>query len=276
MKRFTAAAFALLLLTAAFAQEKTDIFTVALEASSYLYKEPGDHPVKMPGRMYGASAEYMHGGMGKHGRSFIALDLLYMQGSVDYDGWYRDLNTGTYTKADASGIDNYYLESRFKFGGAFNPSDNLKLSPYTGLGGRYLVNSLGAKPGGYDRTSLYVYIPLGLKTDLMLPHGWGLGFYAEYDWLLMGKQRSKMSDVNPLWNNLTNDQSKGYGIKLSVRAKKDLKKMGIFAEPFFRYWNIQESDESVLITPGYTPDRRIMVEPKNETHEWGLRAGIYF
>ena len=275
MKKFILAALALAALTTAYAQDKANNFTLALETSSYTYKEPsGPRPVKMSGQMYGASAAYMYGGMGKNESSFISLDLLYMQGRVDYDGWMTNIVTGDSFKAQESGIGNYFVEGRLKFGSAFKPSDKLELSPYLGLGGRYLVNNFGAKPGGYDRTSLYLYIPLGLNADLRLPRGWGLGFNAEYNWLLTGKQKSQMSDINPAWNNLSNTQNHGYGIRLSARVKKDLKRIGIFAEPFFRYWNIQESEESVLNIPG--EGAFLMVEPKNNTTECGLKAGIYF
>ena len=270
MKKFILAAFALAALSTVYAQNN---FTLALETSSYKYEEPtGGHPVSMSGRMYGASAEYMRSGLGNNERSFISLDLLYMQGRADYDGWLTD--GITYTKSQETGIGNYFLESRFKFGTAFKASEKLDFSPYLGLGGRYLVNNFGAKPGGYDRTSLYLYIPLGLNADLRLPRGWSLGLNAEYNWLLTGKQKSQMSDVDPAWNNLSNTQNRGYGVKLSARVKKDLKRIGIFAEPFLRYWNIQQSEESVLFRPGLDPE--LMVEPKNTTTEWGFKAGIYF
>jgi hypothetical protein len=116
-------------------------------------------------------------------------------------------------------------------------------------------------------------MPLGLDAALKLPEKWTLGLNAEFDWLLAGLQKSRMGDVNPAYNNITSDQTEGFGVRFSARMQKDFAKTGIFIEPFWRYWHVQESEISYLFTPGTI---YVSVEPQNETFEWGLKIGLAF
>ena len=142
-----------------------------------------------------------------------------------------------------------------------------------GLGARYLVDKGESMPGGYRRTSTYFYVPFGLNTNLTLPRAWSLVLNTEFDWMLLGKQRSRLSDVNPTWSNVTNEQTQGYGLRLSLMARKDYKKISVFAQPFWRYWHIQQSDEPLVDLGGTYV---FAFEPPNRTYEHGLKLGIIF
>ncbi|MDR0734921.1 MAG: hypothetical protein LBG16_04470 [Elusimicrobiota bacterium] len=261
-----------LLLPCAHAQEKKHNFAVALETAAYSYKEPKmSHSMRLDGQMYGVFAEYLRRGLGNNGKSFFSADILYMTGSVDYDGWLYYRNTGTYSKHYTYDITDWFAQTNVKFGADLGGGP-VVFAPYIGLGLRYLMDESGEKGnGGYDRTSTYFYMPLGMNIKTKLGNGWALAGGGEFDWFLFGKQTSALSQLG--LNDLTNQQSEGYGAKVSLRVQKSLKKTALFFEPFFRYWHIQESDESYLYDGSNV---YIMVEPQNETLEWGLKAGIYF
>jgi hypothetical protein len=269
MRKFLSAAAFVLIFTPAFAQYKNHNFQIALETSNYTYKEPSVD-VKMSGAMFGVSAEYLRKNLGVNKKTFFSLDFLYMGGKVDYDGWACSIANPDDCWPAEDRKNDWFIESALKLGGNFKPSERWEISPYIGLGGRYLVDNKNAQ-GSYHRTSTYLYVPLGLKTKFYLPKMWDIGFNAELDWLLTGKQKTNLSDVNPSYYNITNEQTNGVGAKLSVKLQKNYKKSGIFAEPFLRYWKIQESDGVPYGNPGY-----LAYEPSNTTTEWGLKTGVYF
>jgi hypothetical protein len=282
-----AALAAVMSLNAEELQNKRHNFSIGAELSSYKYKEPGSngHSMSLSGTLKGIWAEYIMKGKPYAAATevpytyFLGLEGSFLTGNMDYDGWLVSTNPPpappTYTKYKVSGIDDYIAEMRFKTGALAQAGKNLEIQPYTGLAARYIEDNLQKRnPYGYQRTDLYIYIPFGVKAKVSLPRNWALTLGGELDWLLMGKQNSRMSDINPYYNNLTFDQSNGYGARLSARGDKAFKKTGIFIEPFFRYWNIKESDPAVL-TFGGAPVG-MYVEPDNTTTEFGLRAGLFF
>ena len=48
-----------------------------------------------------------------------------------------------------------------------------------------------------------------------------------------------------------------------------------FAEPFIRYWNIDQSDTQA-ITFGGRPIGVVGYEPKNNSTEFGIKLGMHF
>jgi len=256
-------------------------FNIGLEISSYKYQEPGDHAISHTGAFSGVWAEYIFKGKSAWAEPeapftyFLAAEGSFLTGTVDYDGWLYDSGTDTYTKYDVSGVGDYFAELRLKAGALIQAGEKWQIQPYAGLAARYLEDAMERRsPYGYNRTDLYLYIPLGAKARLSLPRSWALTFGGELDWLLLGKQNSRMSDINPGYNNLTFDQTGGYGARLSARVDKSFKRVGIFFEPFFRYWNIKESDPAVLTLNGVFDG--MYVEPENTTTEWGIRTGVFF
>ena len=116
-------------------------------------------------------------------------------------------------------------------------------------------------PNGYLRESNYVYVPF--TGELRFKGGvWEFDLRGELDYLLFGLQESHMEP-----RTLRHDQHSGYGLRASAKLQVNLdgNKTGVFVEPFYRYWDIQDSQAN----GGY-------LEPHNTTREFGLRAGIAF
>lgn len=262
----------------AHAQDKRDTFEIAAETSAYTYKEPHlAHPMKLTGAKYGVSAVYTRRSVRSpyvtdEDPTFASLEVRYLSGNVDYDGWKGDI-WGNGETFKANHLRDYYFEAALKAGWKFQPTHPLSLSPYLGVGGRYLRNHLEESgEGGYLRTSTYIYMPLGLTAAYRVTDRFTLALNGQFDWLLSGRQFSDDSS-----GGVYNDQDKGYGVRVSARAQAELSNMGVFVEPFWRYWQIQNSQPQYFrIWSGgawYWVEER---EPYNKTQEWGIRAGITF
>jgi len=257
--------------SAASAQDVTKIhnFSIAAEASSYEYKEPG--LMKLSGTLYGVTAEYLNnGGVGRIKESMpvqLRARLTYMQGNdLEYDG--KLLGSGAPFKRDGEHI--YYYDVIFAAGFGIKATEKLFISPYLGVGYRYHLD----KDDGivYDkansvyvvdpkREQTYYYLPLGADFKIPLGSGWRLAFNTELDLLLRGRNTT----TSELSGEHNFRQNSGYGLRASAKIEKHLQSVGFFAEPFYRYWNISKSDMD-----------GIWYEPKNRTQEFGLRIGATF
>ena len=131
--------------------------------------------------------------------------------------------------------------------------------------------------GGYQRTSTYIYLPLGTNLRYKASEKVSFTLNGQFDVLLHGNQYSRMTDTALFGDDSSNRQDKGYGIRVSVRGDVNMGKVGMFVEPFWRYWHIQNSEEQWFY-PGGDPTQPgvSLVEPFNTTTEWGIRAGITF
>ena len=274
MKKFISIIILIIIALPAFAQDKKQSLYIAYENSDYGYKEPAlQYPPHWTGRMQGISAEYIRRSVMTDGdevsqsdNSFFAVELRYMQGKVDYDGYLWDG-----TPARSENITDYYMEGALKAGYVYNFGESgFALWPYAGLGGRFLTDKLDeGGSGGYRRESTYIYIPVGFNLNKQMGGGFSLTLNAQGDILLSGRQISKIDGID----NVHNTQDEGYGLRASLRIQRDFGGFGIFAEPFYRYWHIQTS-EPQYYTDGYYV--YTLTEPKNETREAGIKIGIMF
>jgi len=245
---------------AAYAQDKNANWSVAFETSSYTYEEPSAG-VKLNGPKYGISAEYLARNT-QTGGLFFAAQFLYMSGSVTYNGALFDG-----TPYSAGGIKDYYFESRFLLGMTLGNSDQTGMDfwPYLGLGYRRLFNGMGADQYGYDRISNYTYLPAGMRARFRLVNKWDLILTGEYDIFLSGRQESDIAGA------IINDQQTGYGLRASAQLAKNFGGISLFVEPFFRYWNIGDSEAAYSYALG-----EYLYEPANHTNEYGVKIGIGF
>ena len=237
-----------------FAQKSLEI---AYETSSYTYREPdGSTPISLKGHMQGASIRYEN--RVEESAFYFALDGRWMGGTTDYNGW---LMTSPPTEHTFNDIGDYYYEGRLHLGRVADLYETTQLWFASGFAYRYLKDHMNKDPYGYLRESNYVYMPftgeLRFKGRI-----WELDLRGELDYLLFGWQNSHISG-----DNIRHDQHSGYGLRLSAKVQVNLdgKKTGVFVEPFYRYWDIQDSEGN----SGY-------MEPHNTTKEVGLRAGITF
>jgi len=235
---------------------------IGLGVSSYQYREPGIMSLK--GAKMGLDLRVVRISE-ERGNLIFRGDLHYAFGTVDYDS----NSTGS-----ASGEPDWYIEARALFGKDLKINDAV-LSPYIGLGYRYLFNDgrgiTNTGFGGYRRESNYIYLPLGVIHRRLLDGQARLESTLEYDQLLAGTQITHLSDVGGGYSDTTNDQSSGYGLKLSVMYQKSNWSIG----PYVYYWNIGQSEIVPEIQNG-VPTGNGLVEPNNNTVEFGFKASQQF
>lgn len=200
------------------------IWEISNSLSYIEYKEPGVMSEKGP--MYGVDASYSY----RHG-VMLQLEGRFGYAQVDYDGYNQ---AGAKIKHDD--IDDYLFEARGLIGYEFNILSSTTLTPYAGLGYRYLNDNLQDYFGGYERESNYLYLPVGIEIITGLKNNWCWGAAIEYDYFLSGKQKSHLSDFDPGLNDIDNKQDKGYGLRGVVKFVRKGQRVNFFMEPFIRYW----------------------------------------
>jgi hypothetical protein len=264
---FVVAGFLVCCQNAAFAFKGFSV-EVSPEASYISYKEPG---IDEKGVMYGLSAAAVW-----HNRSVTEKQGATAKvsgrlgfGQVNYDG---QLSDGTPYKI--KGIDDLIAETRVSSGYDLAVFDATRLTPYFGLGYRYLNDDSSDDPAGYERESNYLFSPIGIETETDLGSGWFAGASVEYDIFWHGWQKSHLSDAVASLSDVTNDQKGGYGLMGAVKLGKKSKKIDWFAEAFIKYWSIDESERSNVALSGVIIGTA--VEPKNHSTEIGLKAGLRF
>ena len=241
---------------------------IGVTVSSYAYSEPSLN-VSMKATNLGLD----YTGTYAFGNDWFVLgNLNYNNGSVKYSG------TGT-----QSGIPQYYYDIKAAVGYDF-AVEGIQLSPYIGLGYRFLSQQWGGTSTstgalGYDRQSTYNYIPIGVVNRIAVNDNKAkIETTLEYDYLISGNQYSGISSLNGTTGgntyagipNQNNSQTSGYGLNLTVMYKEDSWGVG----PYFKYWNIQQSNTSTF---GYTKNGvpyvgATLYEPSNNTKEYGVKA----
>jgi hypothetical protein len=185
----------------------------------------------------------------------LRVEGRFAVGEVDYRSQSGSINN----------VNDRSFETRLLVGPDF-PLENTLITFFTGAGYRYLhddlreysVTPLGV-PAGYERESRYLYVPLGVETTSQLGDGWSGGVSGEVDFFLWGNQRSHISSSSDQL--VDNYQPRGYGLRFSARLEKKGDKADLIIEPFFRFWEVNESE----ISDG-------IFEPTNSTIEGGVRV----
>jgi len=186
--------------------------------------------------------------------------------------------SGTGTKTD---VPDWYYEVRGLVGKDFSFQD-YTLSPYAGLGYRYLFDDLrgttSAGAVGYRRESNYLTLPVGVSHRMSLGNGTQLLTTIEYDYLIRGNQQTKLSDLIgsaglTAIQDASNKQNRGYGWRLSSMYQADTWSIG----PYLTLWHINDSS-AVSVTRtllGVTATAQVY-EPTNTTTELGIKASYRF
>lgn len=201
--------------------------------------------------------------VGKYTRTFASqmfwnVDGRFANGALDYD------SAGSGSK---NGNPDWYVEFRGTIGRDFIVGDQV-LAPYVGLGMRYLMNDLRGQTttgaAGYRRSSTYIYLPLGLTHRFGAGEGGRIATTLEYDALLVGTQRSYMTDINGYTSDLVNTQHNGHGLRFNVAYERA--NWSIAA--FWQTWDIAKSD-----TAYFTSNNALYsgYEPHNTTQEVGVQ-----
>lgn len=173
---------------------------------------------------------------------FYTTQLSYFAGSADYSSPI----SGNLNKTP-----HWFYEARLLAGKDIGMGTYV-LSPYLGIGYRHLFNDLG-----YERTSNYTTLPMGITHKVKLADKSQLHTTMEYMHLLSGAQKVK------LIQNISMDQKSGFGLRFSIIRRYDTWSLG----PTLTYWNLGQSEVGGL-TPIY--------EPKNKTLELGIKGAMHF
>ena len=237
-------------------------FELAYQVMHLEYEEPGI--MKEHGWLHGVRAKYSH--------YFDNGLMLRAEGDVlgagmRYEGRYSD---GTSLETNT---DDYLIEARGLAGYTFY-FERFSLTPYTGFGYRYWNDTIRCD-GGYERVTQYYYLPVGFEVVSKNNNGWEYGLQGEFDGFLGGRNDSYLSDAGAGYEDVSMTQrfGYGYGLRGSVFAGYGFDTFFLQVEPFFQYWNVEQSKIVAGRTPSGTANWR---EPKNHTKSIGLLFSVGF
>ncbi len=253
-------------------QMKDRTIELGTEIFYFRYKEP-IFDLKDQGVMYGLYGVYTFRPrpgdyLSNKLFSMYKLDAKASYGRVDYES----------VSGTIDNIDDYMIEIRGLLGKDFYVGTKSLLTPFSGLGWRYLNDDTGGKQSstgahGYERESRYFYAPFGLEATEQLNSVWFLSLTGEYDLFISGQQTSHLSDVPGGYPDLKNKQRDGYGARGSLRLLHKGQEMNFLVEPFIRYWHIKDSDTATATGTGFIVTG---LEPDNNSTEIGAKLGVEF
>lgn len=238
--------------------------SLGLTLSGYQYKEPS-LDVKITAPMVGID----YTGTYAFGNDWFAqVDARYTYGPAKYSG------SGTQSNVPYSYYD---LRGLFGYDFSFSELDGFILAPFTGIGYRYLFDNQGGQTSSgansYNRTSNYLYLPIGVTHRMQVNDTHKLETVFEYDYLIQGTQVSHLSQAASYLPDVTNQQFRGYGLRLSSMYQFSEWSVG----PYVTYWNIQNSNSVTnVITVNRVNYRLTAYEPANNTIEAGIKITYSF
>ena len=107
-----------------------------------------------------------------------------------------------------------------------------------------------------------------------LGYGWSIGSDLEYDIFLHGFVTSYMQTLGAIDAN--NTQTRGYGLRASIKLAKSWDRFNLFVEPYIRYWHIRVSQVETSVEFIINGVPYGLIEPNNTSTEVGGRVGIEF
>jgi len=224
------------------------------QIARYHYEEPNF--AKLTGPRVGAVGAYT---FTSPNRVYNRIDLRASYGLLKYEG------SGT-----LDDVPDWIVEARAVIGRDYLRGENIALSPYIGLGYRYLYNDLRGYSStgaiGYRRYSNYVYVPLGLTARFRTGERWVVAPTVEYDVFLGGRQYSQLTDTGIGFSDASNRQHDGRGYRAYLMLENGRWAFG----PWLHYWKIRDSD-IVPIGLGI-----VAMEPANWTREYGVELRYRF
>lgn len=232
---------------------------IGFETSHITYKEPGLMQEK--GFMYGITGALAY----RNYSYMLSIEARANFGQVDY--------TST-SSGSIDNIDDNIWEARGLAGHDFIILETFAVTPYVGLGYRHLNDNMGGRSSttgarGYDRTISYVYSPIGIDATTAFDNGWNIKLRLEYDKFWDGRVESHLGSI-PGRYDIENDQDKGYGLRGSIVLKKKGEQIDFIIEPFFRYWNIDDSKTTT------DPAGTTWIEPENNSKEFGISLAVEY
>ncbi len=264
-------------------QRANTFLELGTELFHYTYREPG--VMRQKNFMYGIHGLLTHrlrehNAWGDWKRNMMIFNMFRFEGRFAYG----ELDYESESSGTDDGRPNYSAEFRVLMGCDFPVRPSMRLTPFLGVGFRYLLDDGGGRltstgAVSYDRESNYWYIPAGVESLVQLNKHWSLEWSAEYDYLLYGLQKSHIGDAGAYihhyagYPDVENKQDAGTGLRGSIRAVYHQPRIDIAIEPFIRYWAIEKSKTKTVSHNGVT---EVWWEPKNNTTEFGLKFGLRY
>jgi hypothetical protein len=238
-------------------------YELGATVSGYEYAEPGVMTLKAKKIGFDVSGTYAFepNFPATSNDWFVRWKLRYATGAADYSSPI----SGT-----INGRSDRYYEAKALVGKDLYLGGYV-LTPYVGLGYRYLVNDLRGTTStgsfGYRRNSTYFSLPVGVTHKMRLDAKKQLHTTFEFSYLIRGTQGVNLSDL-PINNaayqsDVSLHQRSGHGLSLQSMLSFD----GWSVGPYIGIWRVQDSDV------GGTP---AVLEPKNSTNEVGIKASYLF
>lgn len=263
---YRAALIAAICLTQSTAFADEESYSLGVEGFQDTYKEP-DATVNSTAYYGSLIGNYTHDWNG----FFAAIDGRVSIGEDHYSS----------SDGSVSGVPQQEFEVRPRIGlKLYAPGGSF--SPYTGFGMRYYrddfkgyttTDAQGEVFGGYDRRIFQLYMPFGGTYAVTVGDGWVVAPNLEYDQLLWGNVSSRLGTLGQGYQYTNNQQSSGWGLrgKFMVGKEEDDGWAWEFG-PFFRYWNIKESD--ISLSQIYTNQSGTYVGLGDEPANTRLQAGL--
>lgn len=233
---------------------------------SYRYVEPG--LIEHTGLLYGITAEGFWF-PSSNVKGVFNADLVI--GKLDYNGALCNISNDTCSDYSAK-TNEFILRMTHRF--EMQVVENMR--GFAGPGIRYLIDK-GDDRGFYTRTGIYLFIPVGGSYHVPLSGGGGSLFIdAEYDIFLAGVMTSRLSEVNPSYEDITHVQNSGSGHKITLGYQQDqVNPNPLTVGLFYENWNVAESDRKTLYVSGQASTKSF-VEPKNFSESIGLKIAVGF
>ena len=231
------------------------------QISHYKYEEPASPRfggMNLKGDRAGIVGAYT---ITSANRVYGRIDGRISYGSLKYSSG----ETGT-----MDDVPDWTSEVRAVIGRDYVIGGSYSLSPYIGLGYRYLYDDLrgysSTGAAGYQRYSQYFYVPVGLTARFRAGERWMFAPAVEYDVFLSGRQKSQLSEASLGLPDVTNEQDHGYGYRAYLMFENGRWALG----PWLSYRKIKDSNV-VSIGGGLG-----VMEPENWTREYGVEVRYRF
>jgi len=240
-------------------------FTVKLGAIGYSYEEMGI--MHVDGNLYTLGGEYRRSfGLERRIPMYFDVDLNIAYGLDEYHGAVNHPDHTTSPTETASRDQIYNLEGHF--GMSFFDTSTQTLDVYAGLGVWYLENKINGA-GSYTRDITYFYLPIGVRYTVRAGPSFKFTSGLQYNQLMFGTVVSRFSEVDSNADDSSNLQTEGGGFTVNAIGEFTFEHTSLFAEAYYRYWEIQSSN-------GWVGDGGIWYEPHNKTKLGGLSVGMRF
>ncbi len=231
--------------------------------------------------------------------NFVKVEAEGSLGRTDYS---------SFATGKRQGFDACELDARLLFGYDYIWSTATLFTPYVGFGYRRFSDETGGWEDfvvnnyvGFKTETNFFYVPVGFETLTQLNDQWDLTFKMEGDLVVGGSVNYFLNEIPgpftgtdtetglPVTVNLqksTSDLKAGWGFRTSMKIIRKYNAFDIYAEPFFKFWSLKQSDamqehaasatkDYVSAYPDGSPYKPLWT-PQNFTSTLGLRMGVQF